>query len=98
MTRVVHHLTARRVPGWRREALRATLWVVPTLMVVGACGLFAITYSIDRAAADGQLTLPSWINTDSADAARQVLIGIAAAVITVAGVVFSITTLALTLA
>ena len=39
-----------------------------------------------------------WIRTGSADAERQVLIAIAAAVITVIGVVFSITILALTLA
>jgi uncharacterized membrane protein len=68
------------------------------MMVVGAVALFVATYTVDRAAADGSLRLPGWINTDGADAARQVLIGIAAAVITVAGVVFSITILALTLA
>ena len=67
-------------------------------MVAFVVGLFAVTYSVDRAAADGLITIPSVINTDGADAARQVLIGIAAAVITVAGVVFSITILALTLA
>ncbi len=88
----------RRAPDWRREALRTTLWLFPTVMVVGAAALFAATYAIDRAAADGALHLPGVLNTDSADAARQVLIGIAAAVITVAGVVFSITILALTLA
>ncbi len=94
-----HSFTGRRrVPGWRREVLRTTLWVVPTVMVIAAAALFAITYAVDRAAADGLVTLPVWINTDSADAARQVLIGVAAAVITVAGVVFSITILALTLA
>ena len=88
----------RRLPNWRREALRTTLWLVPTVMVISAVALFAISYSIDRAAADGLLKLPDWIDTDGADAARQVLIGIAAAVITVAGVVFSITILTLTLA
>ena len=30
---------------WRREALRATLWVVPTLLVVAGAGLFAVTYA-----------------------------------------------------
>ena len=43
-------------------------------------------------------TFPSWVNNGSADAARQILIGIAAAVITVVGLVFSITIVALTLA
>jgi len=87
-----------RFPAWRREALRTTLWVVPTIEVFLAVALFALTYAIDRAAYRGDLTLPSWVNNGSADAARQILIGIAAAVITVVGLVFSITIVALTLA
>ena len=67
-------------------------------MVVGAVLLFAITYSLDRRVADGRLSLPGWAIGGEADASRQVLIGIAAAVITVAGVMFSITILALQLA
>ena len=57
-----------------------------------------MTFEIDLAAYHHHLTLPFWIRTGSADAGRQVLIAIAAAVITVIGVVFSITILALTLA
>src|SRR6202171_3742338 len=87
-----------RLPAWRREALRTTLWVVPTLEVVLATLMFAATYAIDHAAYRGDLTLPAWVNNGSADAARQILIGIAAAVITVVGLVFSITIVALTLA
>jgi len=87
-----------RLPAWRREALRTTLWVVPTIEVLLAVALFGFTYAIDRAAYQGELTLPSWVNNGSADAARQILIGIAAAVITVVGLVFSITIVALTLA
>ncbi len=87
-----------RFPAWRREALRTTLWVVPTIEVILAVALFAVTYAIDRAAYRGDLTLPSWVNNGSADAARQILIGIAAAVITVLGLVFSITIVALILA
>jgi uncharacterized membrane protein len=67
-------------------------------MVAGAGALFLVTFLVDRAAYNGDLALPRWINTDTADAARQVLIAIAAAMVTVAGVVFSITILALTLA
>lgn len=91
----------RWLPGsseWRRETLRATLWVVPTVQVLLAAGLFAITYSIDRAAYRGDVSLPGWVNNGSADAARQILTAIAAAVITVVGLVFSITIVALTLA
>ena len=87
-----------RVPGWRREALRTTLWVVPTTTVVFALALFIVTYQLDSRVAAGSLALPRWAIAGGADAARQVLIGIAAAVITVAGVVFSITILALQLA
>lgn len=83
---------------WRQESLRTTLWVVPAVEVGVAVVLFVVTYSIDRLAYDGDLTLPAWVNSGSADAARQILIGIAAAVITVVGLVFSITILALTLA
>ena len=88
----------RLLPRWRRDALRTTLWVVPSLIALVAALLFLVTYQIDRAAYHGTISLPSWVHSGSGDAARQVLIGIAAAVITVAGVVFSITILALTLA
>ena len=88
----------RGLPSWRREALRTNFWLVPTVLVLVAGGLFAVTFSVDLAAYHGHLRLPSWIRTGSADAGRQVLTAIAAAVITVVGVVFSITILALTLA
>jgi uncharacterized membrane protein len=88
----------RRPPSWRREALRTTLWLVPVACVIAAVILFVATYNLDEAAYRGEISLPWWIRTGSADAGRQVLIGIAAAVITVATVVFSITILALTLA
>jgi len=87
-----------RLPSWRWEALRTTFWLVPTAFVFGAALLFLLTFEIDLAAYDHHFTLPFWIRTGSADAGRQVLIAIAAAVITVIGVVFSITILALTLA
>jgi uncharacterized membrane protein len=88
----------RRLPSWRWEALRTTLWLVPTILIAVAGVLFVATIEIDVAAYHHELTLPFWIQTGSADAGRQVLIAIAAAVITVVGVVFSITILALTLA
>ncbi|MGO9657652.1 MAG: DUF2254 domain-containing protein [Acidimicrobiales bacterium] len=88
----------RKLPGWRWEALRTTFWLAPTVMVVLAGLLFLVTIEIDWAAYHQHLHLPFWIESGSADAARQVLIAIAAAVITVVGVVFSITILALTLA
>jgi uncharacterized membrane protein len=86
------------VPGWRREAIRTTLWVLPTVMVALATALFVATYRMDMAVTSGRWRLPGWAIAGDPDAVRQVLIGIAAAVITVAGVVFSITILALQLA
>ena len=86
-----------RRSAWRTEALRTNLWLVPTIEVVAAVVLFALTYWIDQAAYRGDVTLPSWVNNGSADAARQILTAIAAAVITVVGLVFSITIVALTL-
>ncbi len=84
--------------AWRREALRTNLWLVPTVEIVLAVVLFAVTYALDRAAYDGTLHLPSWVISGSPDAARQILTAIAAAVITVVTLVFSITIVTLTLA
>jgi uncharacterized membrane protein len=88
----------RKLPSWRLEELRTTLWVVPSILVVFAVLLFVVTFEIDVYAYHHLNWLPTWIRTGNADAERQVLIAIAAAVITVVGVVFSITILALTLA
>ncbi len=84
--------------SWRKEALRTNLWVVPIVEVILAVGLFVITHFIDLAVYHHELTLPSWMLFGSADAARQILSSLAAAVITVVGVVFSITIVTLTLA
>ena len=84
--------------AWRREALRTNLWLLPTVEIVLALALFAGTYALDRAAYDGHLHFPSFVISGSADAARQILTTIAAAVITVVTLVFSITIVTLTLA
>jgi uncharacterized membrane protein len=83
---------------WRREALRTNLWLVPTLEVLAAVALYFGTHALDRAAYGGGLTLPTWMVFGTADAARQILTTLAAAVITVVGIVFSITIVTLTLA
>jgi uncharacterized membrane protein len=68
------------------------------VLIIVAVIFFVVTFEIDLAAYHHDLTLPFWVRTGSADAGRQVLIAIAAAIITTVGVVFSITILALTLA
>ncbi|MGO9219021.1 MAG: DUF2254 domain-containing protein [Streptosporangiaceae bacterium] len=83
---------------WRAEALRTNLWLVPSIEVLAAIALFAATTSLDHAAYRGEFGLPSWFISGTADAARQILTAIAAAVITVVGVVFSIILVTLTLA
>ena len=96
-----HHgsdLRSIQLPSWRRDALRTTFWVVPVLLIGVAIVFFVVTFEIDLAAYHHHLSLPWWVRTGSADAGRQVLIAIAAAIITTIGVVFSITILALTLA
>jgi uncharacterized membrane protein len=84
--------------AWRRESLRTNLWLVPTVEIVLVVALFAGTYSLDRAAYDGTLHFASFVIRGNADAARQILTTIAAAVITVVTLVFSITIVTLTLA
>src|ERR1700691_3843417 len=88
----------RTLPNWRWEALRTTFWFVPAVLIVAATLIFVVTFAIDVAAYYHHLQLPFWLHLGSADAGRDVLIAIAAAIITTVGVVFSITILALTLA
>ncbi len=83
--------------GWLSEAARTNLWLVPTCATVCAAALFALTRSIDSIAYAHGWHLPSWIIAGSADGARQILTTLAAALITVVGVVFSIILVALTL-
>jgi uncharacterized membrane protein len=83
---------------WRNETLRTNLWLIPAIESVAAILLFALTLSIDRAAFHHETSLPSWVISGSPDAARQILSSLAAAIITVVGVVFSIMIVTLTLA
>jgi uncharacterized membrane protein len=92
------HSSSALAAHWRSEVLRTNLWLVPAVEVLAAIALFAGTLSLDRAAYRGDFGLPSWVISGSADGARQILTAIAAAVITVVGVVFSIILVTLTLA
>jgi uncharacterized membrane protein len=83
---------------WRRDELRTNLWLVPTAEVLAATALFVATGAVDKAAYRGSIRLPAWVISGTADAARQILASVAGAVITVVGIVFSITIVTLTLA
>lgn len=78
------------------DSLRTSYWLVPAMMSIAAAGLAVGMITIDH-------TVPEniadwWIYSGGADGARSVLSTIAGSMITVAGVVFSITIVALSLA
>jgi len=91
-------LSSALASHWRREVLRTSLWFVPAIEVVAAIVLFIGTLLADRANYRGDFAVPGWVISGSADAAREILTAIAAAIITVVGVVFSIILVTLTLA
>ena len=80
------------------EYLRGTYWAVPSAMSVGAVLLAFGMIQLDEAATPKLLNRLSWVYTGGPEGARAVLSTIAASMITVAGVTFSITIVALTLA
>jgi uncharacterized membrane protein len=80
------------------EYLRGTYWAVPSTMAVAAVGLSVGMIQLDEAATASLLDRLSWVYTGGPEGARAVLSTIAASMITVAGVTFSITIVALTLA
>jgi uncharacterized membrane protein len=82
----------------RREVLRTNLWLVPSVEMLGAVLLAVTTVGIDWGAYRGKLSLPSWVVSGKPDAARVILATLAAGVITVVALVFSITIVTLTLA
>lgn len=80
---------------WSR--LRSSYWFVPSLMALGAIVLSLITIQVDRELGAAPGLLRDWVSPDPASA-RAFLTTVAGSMITVAGVVFSITMVALTLA
>lgn len=81
------------------ETIRTSFWFLPSLMALGAIILASASSRADRSdLIDPDAELFWWIYGGSPDGARQVLATIAGSMITVAGVVFSITIVALSLA
>ena len=80
------------------EKLRGSYWFLPTLLAIGATGLSALTLHIDTSLNPKWARNTAWIWAGGAEGARNVLATIASSTITVAGVVFSITIVTLTLA
>jgi len=81
------------------ESLRSSLWFVPTLLVLGAVGLAMGLIEIDSYLGETNLQ-KQWplLFGVGAEGSRGMLSSIASSMITVAGVVFSITIVALALA
>ena len=80
------------------ETLRSSFWFVPAIMVLGAIALAFLTTTVDERLKTSRLAGLGWIYTGSAEGARAMLSTIAGSMLTVAGLSFSITVAALTLA
>jgi uncharacterized membrane protein len=86
----------RRSDTW--DSLLAGLWFVPTLMTLGGFALSIATINIDRSLPYDWAKWVDWLWAGGAAGAHQVLSVIAGSMVTVGGVVFSVTIVALTLA
>ncbi|RJP81043.1 MAG: DUF2254 domain-containing protein [Candidatus Zixiibacteriota bacterium] len=80
------------------ESLKTNFWFVPTLMATTSVVLATLLINLDAVIQTDLTNVFSIFYTGSPDGAREVLGVIAGSMITVAGVVFSITMVALTLA
>jgi uncharacterized membrane protein len=80
------------------ESLRDSLWLMPALLTLGAIALAAITVEVDRRLLANQRADFYLAFGGGAEGARGVLTAIGSTVITVTGVIFSVTIVALQLA
>lgn len=79
-------------------AMRSSYWFIPTIMAVLAIALGTLMLWVDVRLGNGWMKGVSWYQQIRPDGAREVLSTIAGSMITVAGVVFSITIVALSYA
>ncbi|HET9846532.1 MAG TPA: DUF2254 domain-containing protein [Nitrospira sp.] len=85
--------------SWLWDRLRSSLWLIPSLLLTGAVGLALGMLWIDHnQVGDNTGGDLWWLYGGGAEGAREVLSTVASATVTIAGVVFSITVVALTLA
>ncbi len=80
------------------DLLRTSFWFLPVMMAVGAVALALASVSLDEAVAGEWLRAQGWIYTTGTQGASTVLGTIAGSMITIAGVVFSLTLVSLSLA
>ncbi|MEJ7758178.1 MAG: DUF2254 domain-containing protein [Gemmatimonadaceae bacterium] len=80
------------------DRLLGSFWFVPMIMAGAAVALANATVALDRAATADWVSAQSWAYSGSAEGATAVLGTIASSMIAIAGVVFSMTLVALSLA
>ncbi|MEO7723956.1 MAG: DUF2254 family protein, partial [Chthoniobacterales bacterium] len=80
------------------ENLSSSYWFIPTIMSILATGLSFLTVHVDTMVNAKWARAAGWIWAGGPEGARSVLSTIAGSTITVAGVVFSITIVTLSLA
>ncbi|MEW5931296.1 MAG: DUF2254 domain-containing protein [Gemmatimonadota bacterium] len=86
---------------WRTtlsSTVRNTLWFVPALFTVAAAALAVALMALERRGLPGGGGGPGWLYQGGAEGARSVLSAIAGSLVTVTGVVFSVTIVAVQLA
>lgn len=82
----------------RYETIRASYWFWPTVMAVGAILLAEVMSGVDKALGADWLRSIDWLTANESEGARAVLSTIAGSIITVAGVTFSMTMVAVSFA
>lgn len=80
------------------ESARTSFWFIPGLLTLSAVAFSFITVTLDKSIEPDLAHVTGFLYSGSAEGARSTLSTIAASMITVAGVVFSITIVAMTLA
>lgn len=89
-------MRAQLLKYWER--LRSSFWFLPSLMAALAVGLSFATVALDQTVTQKWLRSLDWVYNGGAEGASAVLQTIAGSMITIAGVVFSLTLVALSLA
>ena len=89
-------MKARLITFW--EGLHTSFWFVPTVMVMGATVLSALTLHLDRTVDEGFVNRMPFVFHDNVEGARTLLATVAGSMITVTGVTFSVVIVAFTLA
>jgi uncharacterized membrane protein len=84
--------------GARLDALRTSLWLVPVLMFLLGVGLAVVMLRLDEAGIMRGGENQRWLNAGNGEDARNLLSTLLTAVISMAGIVFSVTVVSLSLA